>query len=83
MEQRMMFTLRRVGVPDRQVIFRLGVLLCAAVFVLTAALPLRGQTTATIFGTVTDGRQGAVRGARVTATNALTKQPILAIGAAK
>lgn len=58
----------------QRMMFAPGALLCAAVLVLATVIPLRAQTTASIFGTVTDGGQGVVKGARVTATNTLTNE---------
>ena len=57
----------------QRMIFTPGAVLCV-VIAMTTVIPLRAQTTASIFGAVTDGQGGAVKGARVTATKTLTNE---------
>ncbi len=53
---------------------RCGVLLSLSALILSMVTPLGAQTTASIFGSVTDEHKGVVAGARITATNRLTNE---------
>ena len=51
-----------------------GICLCLFLALLLWVVPVRGQTTSSIYGTVIDPQQGILPGASVTATNTLTNE---------